>query len=256
MDSTAIETPAKSEIGTSSAHWFIRGLASGVMLVAACNALSYFFRTASIADLIGRNRHVREAIGFPFEIWREEAFYHGSYFIDYLMTGANLLVGLALGIVLGIMAVALQKHFNRWVEEFEQKNSAQQALNFQFSVKNLLFVTTIAAVFIAALTNWKGTPEVLIAIYFLGPLGLILIAMMPNQIHWHHRIVILTITAGAMIGIAIWSGLILDVHIDRVLLGIFVSWTPQSAFAAFALTAGIIVQLFWTKRRQEQIGSV
>lgn len=225
------------------------------MLVAACNALSYFFRTASIADLIGRDANVPEAMGFPFEIWREDSVYHGSYFIDYQMTGSNLLVGLGLGVLLGVMAVKLSHHFNRWVEEFERKNADNRSLNFQFSVKSLLFMTTIAAIFIATLTSWKGTPEVLMAIYFLGPLGLILIAMMPNRIHWHHRIVILSFTAVAMIGIAIWSGLIMEVPIDRVLLGIFVSWTPQSAFAAFLLTMGLIAQLYWSKRTPEQLGS-
>lgn len=246
--------PAK--IGTTSTHWFVRGLAAGLMMVAAATAVSYFFRTGSIADLIGSHSNVSEAIGFPFEIWREGSVYHGSYFIDYQMTGSNLLIGLALGTVFGIVAVMLKQSFNGWVEEFEQRNAADRGLNFQFSVKSLLWMTTFVAIFIAALTNWKGTPEVLMAIYFLGPILLILIAMMPNRIHWHHRIVILTLTAVAMIGIAIWSGLILDVPIDRVMLGIFVSWTPQSAFAAFVLTAGMIAQLFWSDRTTEPVGGI
>lgn len=255
MNSSQTEQTRSGEIGTTAAHWFVRGLAGGVMLIAAGNALSYFFRTASISDLIGGHRGVTESIGFPFEIWRENSVDHGSLFIDYWMTGLNLLTGVLLGALFGMIAVKLRQHFNRWVEEFERKNSVNRSLNFQFSVKSMLLMTTIAALFIAALTRWKGTPEVLIAIYFLGPISLILIAMMPNKIHWYHRIAILTVTAFSMIGIAIWSGLILQVPIDRILLGIFVCWTPQSAIAAFIITVGLIAQLFWNSPMPEQAGS-
>ncbi len=236
--------PQKAEIGTSSFHWFTRGLVGGVMLVAAANALSYFFRTPGIADLIGSDTHVSESLGFPFEIWREDKLYNGSMFLDYGMVGLNLLVGMGLGIVFGLIGLALKPHFNRWVAEFESRNQSRPDANFQFSVKSLMLMTAVAAVFLAALTNWKGTPEALIAIYFFGPLFLIVIAMMPKRLHWKHRIVVLSITAFAMIGIAVWSGLILGVAVDRVLLGIFVSWTPQSAFGAFALTVGLIIQSF------------
>lgn len=254
MKSESSQEKKSGAIGTTPVHWFIRGLASGVMLIAACNALSYFFRTENIADLIGRDRHVIEAMGFPFEIWRENSVYHGSFYIDYPMAGFNLLIGLAVGTILGLVAVRLRHHFNRWVDEFEKKQAGRENTNFQFSVKSLLFMTTVAAIFIASLTNWKGTPEALLAIYFLGPLGLIFIAMMPKRIHWHFRIIILTFTAVAMITIAIWSGLILGVPVDRVMLGIFVSWTPQSAFAAFVLTVGLIAQLLWSKNEPETVG--
>ena len=255
MNSSEAEPKRTGEIGTTAVHWFVRGLAGGVMLIAAGNALSYFFRTASIADLIGSDRNVTEAIGFPFEIWRENSVYGGLLLIDYWMTAANLLVGVLLGSLFGMIAVKLRHHFNRWVEEFERKQSASRKLSFQFSMKSLLVMTTIAALFIATLTRWKGTSEVLVAIYFFGPISLILIAMMPKRIHWYHRIVILTVTAFSMIGIAIWSGLIMQVPIDRVLLGIFVCWTPQSAIAAFLLTVGLIVQMFWNSPLPKQVGS-
>jgi len=217
------------------------------MLVAASNALSYFFRTPGIADLVGSDIHVTEAIGFPFEIWREDMVYHGSLFIDYGMMGLNLVAGILLGSAFGLIALFLKPQFNQWVVEFESNNLGQQKKNLQFSVQSLLIMTTLSAMLLAALTNWKGTPEVLIAIYFFGPALLIAIAMLPKGIHWKLRVIILSISAVAMIGIAIWSGQILGVPIDRVLLGIFVSWTPQSAFGAFALTAGLIATLFMKK---------
>jgi len=43
-----------------------------------------------------------------------------------------------------------------------------------------------------------------------------------------------------MIGIAISSGNSLGAPFDRVMLGIFVSWTPQSTFAALLLVVGLI----------------
>lgn len=237
-----------SAIGTSNGHWFLRGLGSGIVLVAATNAVSYFFRTPSIADLIGSDSHVIEAVGFPFEIWREDSIYFGGQFINYANVGLNFLIGLALGLVIAGIMIRWRDTFNQWIHDFEQKQTPESSTSFQFSVRSLLLTTTVVAAFMAVLTTWKGTPEALLAIYFAGPAALVGIAMIPQNIHWHHRIVILTLTAVAMIAIAVWSGLILGVSLDRVLLGIFVSWTPQSAFGAFLLTGAILFQLFRKKR--------
>lgn len=223
------------------------------MLVAAANAVSYFFRTSGIADLIGPDQNVTEAIGFPYEIWRENKLYYKAFYLDYPKAGLNLLVGLGLGSIFGCIGLLLQSHFNRWVAEFEAKNTGMKRLSFQFSVKSLLVVTTIAALLIAALTSWNGTPQVLMAIYFLGPLVLILVAMLPRKIHWYHRVVVLTVLSFAMIAIAISSGNTLGVPLDRVMLGIFVSWTPQSTFAAFLLVVGLIAGALWTGSDGEAI---
>lgn len=244
----------KSTLEASAFLWFGRGVMGGVMLVAAGNALSYFFRTPGISDLIGRDENVTEAIGFPFEIWEEDKIYGSGFYIDYPNVGLNLLVGIAVGSIIGLIAVRLHKDFNRWVAEFEQKNvDEERAGNLQFSVKGLLIITTLAALMLAALTRWQGTPEVLMAIYFLGPLLLIGIAMAPNKIRWQHRATLLAIMAFAMIGIALSSGHQLDVPLDRVLLGIFVSWTPQSAFGAFTLTIGGILQIYSQKRAERKM---
>lgn len=246
--------PMPSKFGTSPLHWFGRGLASGVILVAAANALSYFVRSQSIADLIGSKQDVQEAMGFPFKIWDEGTVFRNAIYVDYAMVGLNLLVGLVLGTVLGIAAVCLRHRFNGWVAEFERKNPNVGRLKVQFSVKSMLLITTIAAVLIATLTRWNGTPEVLIAIYFLGPIALLSIAMLPSKIHWQHRAAIVSLMAVGMIGIAISSGMLLKVPIDRVLLGIFVSWTPQSAFGAFLLTVGLTIQLLWFNNPTAQHG--
>ena len=181
-----------------------------------------------------------------FEIWRENSIYHDALYLDYRMVGLNLLVGVGVGFIFGIIGLAMKGHFNKWVEEFEAKNRNAKPINLQFSVKSLMLMTTVVALLIAALTSWNGTPQVLMAIYFLGPLSLVLIAVLPNKIRFQHRVVLLTLMAITMIGVAISTGLSLEVPMDRVLLGIFVSWTPQSAFAAFILVVGLIVHALWS----------
>ena len=235
-----------SKFGTTPAHWFGRGLLGGVMFVAAANAISYFFRTPGIADLIGPDQNVVEAMGFPYEIWREDKIYAGSLFVDYPKMGLNLLVGIGLGSIFGLVGILLRHRFNRWVEELETKEATHKKIGFQFSVKSLLLVTTVAAMLVAALTSWNGTPQVLMGIYFLGPVVLISIAMLPRRIHWHHRVVVLTVLSAVMIGVAISTGLKLDVPLDRIMLGIFVSWTPQSTFAAFFMVVGLITIGLWS----------
>lgn len=248
MNHEKTEQQVTSKIGTTTGHWFVRGLLGGVMLVAACNALSYFFRTPGIADLVGADVNVEEAVGFPFEIWRENKIYSGGMFVDYFNIGLNLLVGLMLGGFFGLVFVSLKKHFNRWVEDFENNEATYEPKKIQFSVKSLMIMTTLAGFLVAMMTHWHGTKEVLMGIYFFGPISLIGIAMLPKKIRWQHRVVILTITAAAMIGIALSTASSLGVPSDRVLLGIFVSWTPQSAFGAFLLTSVLVGKLFWLGR--------
>lgn len=213
------------------------------MFIAAANALSYFFRTSGIADLIGSEQNVVEAMGFPFEIWSER---NRGLYVDYAMVGLNFLVGIGLGSIFGIVGVLLRHRFNQWVEQFEAQAANQTSASFQFSVKSLLLVTTVAAMLIAALTNWNGTPEVLLGIYFLGPLVLISISMLPRRLHWQQRVVVLTVLSAVMIGVAISTGIKLSVPLDRVMLGIFVSWTPQSTFAAFLMVVGLVTIGLWS----------
>jgi len=84
------------------------------------------------------------------------------------------------------------------------------------------------------------------AIYFLGPVVTILIAMAPRGLHWQHRVIVLTVLVAVMIAIAFSTALKLGVPLDRVMLGIFVSWTPQSTFAAFLMVVGLISIGLWT----------
>ena len=83
-----------SKTGISKLRWFFRGMAGGFIVYAAMNAISWFFRSTGWSDLCGAtlNAHT-EAIGFPFEIWREGAGHQGLVLANL---GIHLLIGLVI----------------------------------------------------------------------------------------------------------------------------------------------------------------
>jgi hypothetical protein len=102
------------------------------------------------------------------------------------------------------------------------------------------------AALVAAGTRYAlaGRAEVLGLIYLLGPWVLVLIAFLPLRVSWQRRVVILIPTALLLMAAAVAIGVSLKpgLEFDKVLLGIFICWTPQSAIAAIGLTAAIIYQ--------------
>ncbi len=219
-------------------------MAAGLLLIGAANSASYFFRTGGIQPLLSKSASSPSgAIGFPWEIWREGQTY-GGWMIDYATLPWNLMAGIGLGFVFGICGIIGRSRFNTWVAEFERREDQFEPARVQFSVRGLLLLTTIVALIFAATTSWGSSTQLLGAIYFLGPLCLILIAMFPNRIRWQARVVILVAVAIALIATAVATGLRLGLTADDVLLGIFVSWTPQSAFVAFLITLFLIFQLW------------
>ena len=233
--------PAK--IGTSAAHWFARGLMGGFLMMAAINAVSFFIRSHGFGSLLGYVPLPTEAIGFPMEIWNEAKTYRG-FIVDYRAMGFNMLFALLPGILFGIIGIRFRDNFNRHLIEFEQKEANSKRLNLQFSTKTLLILTTVIAFAIAALSTWRESRITLAAIYLLGPVVLISLAMLPDSIRWYWRALLLVIVAKATIGIAIASGMSLGIPFEKVMFGIFVSWVPQSVFAAFLITVGLIFKTF------------
>jgi hypothetical protein len=231
------------KIGTSNWHWFARGMGSGIMLIAAANAVSYFFRSRNLEALFGSKaaNNGEEALGFPLEIWRSGENYNG-WMLDYSTLPWNLLTGVLLGCFFGLIGLLGKPMFNQWVADFESQQSPSRKLRLQFSVKGLLILTTVIAVVFAATNAWGTSPQLLGAIYFIGPLCLILIAMAPDHFSWQYRVAILVPVAMALIGVAIATGTKLGMNIDQVLLGIFISWTPQSAFMALLIIMGMMVR--------------
>ena len=69
---------------------------------------------------------------------------------------------------------------------------------------------------------------------------MIILAYLPRRLRWQQRVAILTPATFVLIAVAIALGTALDVDFDKVLMGIFICWTPQAAIAAIALTAWLL----------------
>ena len=213
----------------------------GFLLMAGINGLSFFYRSGGFGSLLGYEPLPTEAIGFPMEIWNETKTYRG-FIVDYRAMGTNVLFAMLPGILFGLIGVWYRDSFNQRIGEFEQQEANAKQLSFQFSTQTLLVITTVVAVAIAALSAWRESRITLAAIYLLGPAAIIAIAMLPNNIRWVWRAVLLIISAVATIGVGIASGLALGIPFDKVMFGIFVCWVPQSVFAALLHTIWLIVE--------------
>lgn len=236
-------------IGKSS-HWFGRGMMLGIMLCAGLNSISYLFRSKNLSHLFEKEADSGGAIGFPLEMWNHQRDYvSGS--IDITAFGINILFAIAVGIPFGFVALSLAPRLNRWIDEYESElktNAPNRALSNQFSISGLLGATALASILLGAMTQWAGTRELLWFVYTLGPISLIGIAFLPRNIGWQARCTILVIAAIGLIGGTIWSGILRGLEFDRTLMGIFIFWTPQSAFAA----VGLLVILLANKLRNDK----
>lgn len=231
-------------LSASPARWFVRGFTVGVLIFGAINAMSYFVRSDGFGNLLGTYPDNAEAIGFPVEIWERGNAYNG-YYVDYLAVFGNMLTGAIFAALLGGISARSTTAMNRMAQQFEDELDPDKSDPFQFSIRGLLGATALAAI-IAGL--WRSSltarPELLGGVYFLGPLVLIAVAMLPRNVHWQQRIAIVIPSTLALIAAAIAIGGTLEkrLEFDQVLLGIFVCWTPQSVVAAIALTLIILWQ--------------
>jgi hypothetical protein len=231
-----------SKIATSRKHWFARGMAGGFMTFAAMNALSWFWLSDGWTDLCGATRNTdSEAIGFPFEIWREGNVYGDGWMFNFPMIGLNLVVALVFAVLAGFVAVSMAPKLTRIIDEFEATSKPERPLKMTFSVRGLFAITTTIAVLLG-LTQFIGvSPWLLGAIYFVGPLLLILIAMAPVGLHWEQRVVVLIGFAIVMLVGAVMVGTKMGMEFDRVLFGVFICWVPQSVLAAAIVLASSVL---------------
>ena len=230
-----------------ASKWFVRGFAVAILLVGAINAMSYFVRSDGPGNLVGTHSERREAVGFPWELWERGNAYNGFY-VDYAAVGANVFSGVLLGAVCGLVAAGFTGLLNRIGERLEaemQQGQRRASVPLQFSLRGLLATTAVAAV-IAAIwrSSLSARPEVLAAIYLLGPLVLVVIALIPGNMSWQQRVAVIIPLTLMLIGAAVGIGgrLPNPLEFDQVLLGIFVCWTPQSVLSALALTCMIFVK--------------
>ncbi len=232
-------------------------MAAGLLTMASLNALSYFVRSEHWGSLVGRVGSSGEAIGFPFKIWESGNMY-GGYFTDYPMIGMNILVGVVLSLPIAILAAVKadwlnELLFDSFVDEGHAGANDGTSQPIQFSILSLMVATTIAAIVAMIVRLFAARVETLIAIDALGPLILVVIAMLPRRISWQKRVGIIAPAALILIAVAIAVGHALSIEFDKVLMGIFLCWTPQSAIAAIVIGTVAFVQL--SKQRGHRVAA-
>lgn len=211
-----------------------------MMLYAAINALSWFYLSEGWSDLFGGTQNAAtEAVGFPFQIWQEGASYGPGWVIDFYYAAVDLLVGGVFICVFGWLAVRYSDQLSPLLQVPTEDEGRRKNRQRTFSVRGLFLATTIAAVFIAAVQSLGLSSKLLTAIYLAGPAVLILVAMAPVGMPWKHRVVLLILFAVVMLGGSLFVGHKLGMEFDRVLMGVYICWVPQSVFA-------VVMVLLWS----------
>ena len=242
-DAPTRKTLRQFGIGDSRRHWFGRGFLAGLMITAAVNAISYFVLSDGILNLIGASQIQQEAIGFPFEVWRRGQG-SGRFIVDFRAFFTNCGTGVFFALIIGAIAANKSEYLNRITLDAVAREAKADAggKSFQFSIKSILIATSIVALFLAAAMNISVDPKVLAVIFFAGPWVMVGLSMLPPGIKWQHRVVMMTIMAVVMIGVAIAVGGQLGKSFDEVLMGIFISWTPQSVLGILILLSYLFLK--------------
>ncbi|MFK8115607.1 MAG: hypothetical protein AB8B91_25645 [Rubripirellula sp.] len=242
-DSYEMETQDDvSFVADSRTRWFVRGTAVGMLVMASINAISYFFRSADWSSLIGKPKSLQESVGFPLKVW-EAGNTYGGMFVDYPRLGLNILAAAMVGAVVGWITASRTDFLNGLIHHLQSESTRREPPPVQFSLQGMLVGTAFIALIAAIARNFAARPETLIAIYLLGPTGLVALAMLPKRLSWQRRVVIIIPTTLALIAAAIAVGTRMEMEFDKVMMGIFLCWTPQSALAAIALTAFLLFSL-------------
>jgi hypothetical protein len=232
-----------SSIVTTTRRWFVRGFMVGILISGSLTAISYFFRSERGGNLLGATPDNYEALGFPCTLW-ESGNTYGGLFVDLRGLLANVAFGLAAGTVCGLVTLRFRKFLNELVQRLDQAVAVRQGGHVQFSLRGLLALTGVAATAAAgAHYALAGNPAVLGIIYWLGPWILVLIAFLPMGLSWQGRVVVLVPAALLLMLAAVGAGLSLKqpLEFDKVLMYVFICWTPQSVLVAIVLTAGLIL---------------
>jgi len=153
--------------------WFVRCVLIGLVIGLGVNAVSYFFLSDGIVDLIGSDQKIAEAIGFPKIFWHDAVLplgpggtsvsfeYPGKGSIDYSALGWNLMFGLIAGGIIGWFAVHNRRRLNASAEHQRQRylKSRQSAGYFQITMLGILAITTVVAATIAVGNQFGSIPR-------------------------------------------------------------------------------------------------
>ena len=240
---TKIEMEYKTESQPhelSPRRLFAWGFVFTLLFFAACTAVSWFARSSSWGELFGyADSASGQAIGFPFEFWRIGQSFRG-WLINYPVFGLNVLIAVGAGVAIGWMAARFADFFQDRIGEMGHA-SARESAGATFSIRGLMFLTTLIAGSLGLGQMLGATPLSLSLILLGGPLVLMLIAMFPAKLHWDQRAWIIVGTAVILIAFAVAIGNTLSMTFDRVLFGIFICWVPQSVVAAIVLLVGSLI---------------
>lgn len=150
--------------GATGLDWFAHCLLIGLVVGLGVNAVSYFFLSEGVADLVDVSNKVSEAIGFPEVFWGDEVASppSKSYVvsvpnpaigsIDYSSLGWNLMLyGLIPGGLAGGIATFFRRRLNALVRDQRQRRrkSPLAGGRFQISMRGILLLTTVVAASIA-----------------------------------------------------------------------------------------------------------
>ncbi|MEO1528060.1 MAG: hypothetical protein AAFX06_21730 [Planctomycetota bacterium] len=238
MDHQTLTGEAAREARADSAGlWMLRGLLVGTLLVGAANAVSFFFRSDGWGSLLGHRAPNDEAIGFPLAIWVESGGY-GTHPIRWIPLGCCVLSAVVIGLLAGAVAMYHRERLNAILSRFSTQADAQ--IRLRFTIRGLMITTMLAAITVAAVRSFTPRVEILAAIYLCGPITLIGLAFLPRGWRWQQRVALLTPTTVALIVAAMALGQPLGVEFDKVMMGIFICWTPQSVLGAAVLTVGML----------------
>jgi hypothetical protein len=224
----------------SPTRWFIRGIVVSMLSMAAINALSFFVRSADWQGLVGPPNGYQESLGFPLVIW-EGGNTYGGMFVDYPSLSLNVLFAAVVGSFVGMIAARQSKSMNALIRRLQSEADGKEHQPIQFSLSGLLVATAMMAVIATLARHYAARPETLVAIYVLGPVFLVAIAMLPRKLAWEKRVMIIIPATLTLIAVAIVVGVALGMEFDKVMLGVFLCWTPQSVIAAVGLTAWVLI---------------
>ena len=235
---------SEDDLADKPSRWFVRGVAVGVLFMAAVNTLSYFFRSDHFGTILRPQDKVKtgEAIGFPWQMW-EAGNTYGGFYVDYPMLGLNVLVAILAAMIVGLFTARRTNSLNDIVAALSTNSAPESKRPAQFSLRGLLISTTVIAVATMLAKNYAANPKTLLAIYLLGPIGLVALAMSPRRLSWQTRVAIVIPATLCLIAVAITVGHSLDIEFDRVLLAIVLCWVPQTALAAILLTGFLLHRL-------------
>lgn len=235
-------------MATSKPHWFLRGALVGILVSAALNAASYFVRSDRGGNLLGNRRGNREALGFPLEMWEGGNSFDG-YFVDLGPLAVNLTCGLVLGVFCGWLTLRARPWLDRLEQEVDLSLAQTPHRPPQISLRSLLLATTLVAILAAAARYALAGQRFVLALFYLfGPWILVTVPFLPSGLDWKRRVyLVIPVTLLLMAaGIAIGQSFPRPLDFDKVLLGTFICWTPQSVVAAIIIMTVLLRS--WRRR--------